>query len=755
MSESAKAVFLSYSSQDADAARRICAALRAAGIEVWFDESELRGGDAWDASIRRQIRDCALFMPVISASTNARGEGYFRLEWRLAVERSQLMADDQAFLLPVVIDATPEASARVPDRFRERQWSRLEGGETPPAFIEHLRQVLSGFAPPAAALLPAQAAEVTAGPGKRAWLVAVAALAAVAVASLITFKAWHGHITDKAPVAGVAPADTLAPDLKSVAVLPFENLSGRAEDAYLADGLQEEILNALARLRDLKVISRTSVMEYRGRTHNVREISQRLGVRSILEGSIRRDGNTLRLTVQLIDARDDHHLLAANYDRDLAHVLNLQSAVARQVAEALAATLSSYEKGELDRVGTNSGDAYNRYLRAVALYRQPVPEDETGLVEPKRLLEEALRFDPDYADALALLSQADTWTYFYSPRPADGVAARQAFERALAIDPQLPEAQLARGLYAMYVTADLDQALADLAAVVRLRPNAAGAHSVLGLALRRRGRMTESLAHAVRAWDLDPLNHAYDGAPLTTLLGLRRYPEAIEQTTLYSKRFPNSPDGYLARAHLESYLQHNIEPLRAALREHGNLLDPPSHKVIEAEIAAAEGRYLDAAQLWKAVPPWNYTAPVDIGVRNGFLYLAAGDPEHAQQNFRAAALAAHALSLSKSLTVTTLAQLAMVQSMLGEHTAALASIELARTQSPEDRDAINGPSVSFTRSVILVRAGRSAEGYAEVTRLLRVPFGAPIDVSDVPDPVRLLLKDDPHYDELINHPPRL
>ena len=194
-------------------------------------------------------------------------------------------------------------------------------------------------------------------------------------------------------------------------------------------------------------------MEYRGKTHNVREISQRLGVRLILEGSIRRDGNTLRLTVQLIDARDDHHLLAANYDRDLAHVLNLQSAVARQVAEALAATLSAYERGELDRVGTNSGDAYNRYLRAVALYRQPVPDDETGLVEPKQLLEEALRFDPDYADALALLSQANTWRHFYSPRLADGVAARQAFERALTIDPQLPEARLARGLYAMYVAA--------------------------------------------------------------------------------------------------------------------------------------------------------------------------------------------------------------------------------------------------------------------------------------------------------------
>ena len=728
MSESAKAVFLSYSSKDSDAARRICDALRAAGIEVWFDQSELRGGDAWDASIRRQIKDCALFVPIISASTNARSEGYFRLEWRLAVDRSQLMADDQAFLLPVVIDATPEASARVPDRFRERQWSRLEGGETPPAFIEHLRRVLSGLAPTAAPPLLTPAAPLAAAPNRRAWLVAVAALAVVAVASLMAVKAWNGHVTGKVPAARVASADSLIPDRKSVAVLPFDNLSGRAEDAYLADGLQEEILNALARLRDLKVISRTSVMEYRGKTHNIREISQRLGVRSILEGSIRRDGNTLRLTVQLIDARDDHHLLAANYDRDLAHVLNLQSTVARQVAEALAATLSGYEKGELDRVGTNSGDAYNRYLRAVALFRRPSPNDDTGLVEPKRLLEEALRFDPDHADALALLSQAETWMYFYSSRLADGAAARQAFERALAIDPQLPEAQLARGSYAIYVTADL------------------------GLALRRRGRMTESLTHFIRAWDLDPLNHAYDGLSLTTLVGLRRYPEAIEQTTLYSKRFPSSPDGYLARAHLEGYLQHSAEPLRAALREYGSQLDPLHHKVIDAEIAAAEGRYLDAVRLWNAVPPLD---PLARGEQIGFLYLAAGDANRAQQNFRAAEHAARTMLPGNSLQSTSLAQLAMVQSMLGRHAAALATIELTRTQSPEARDAVNGPTLSFIRSVILVRGGRSAEGYAEVTRLLRVPFGAPVDVFDVPDPVRLLLKGDSHYDELINHPPRL
>src|SRR5450432_2737581 len=144
MSEERKAVFLSYASQDAEAAKRICEALRTAGVEVWFDQSELRGGDAWDAKIRKQIKDCALFVPVISANTQARGEGYFRLEWKLAVDRSHLMADDAPFLFPVVIDDTPDAGARVPDKFRDVQWTRLRLDETPVELAARVSRLLSG-----------------------------------------------------------------------------------------------------------------------------------------------------------------------------------------------------------------------------------------------------------------------------------------------------------------------------------------------------------------------------------------------------------------------------------------------------------------------------------------------------------------------------------------------------------------------------------------------------------------------------------
>jgi TolB-like protein len=746
-----RAVFLSYASEDAEAAARICASLRAAGIEVWFDKSELRTGDAWDATIRKQIKECALFVPLISANTNARREGYFRLEWHMAVERSRLMADDQAFLLPVIIDDTPDASARVPDRFRERQWTRLDGGTTPPAFAKDVMRMLSE-ATTSTTVVAQWHLAAGAARGKSGWLLAAAMLSAVIVASLIAVWVWTDRVKDRVPTATVPAPAASKPDRKSVAVLPFENLSGRAEDAYLADGLQEEILNALARVRDLKVISRTSVLEFRGNPASVREIGKRLGVASILEGSIRRDGNKLRLTVQLIDARDDRHLLAANYDRDLSHVLDLQSAVARQVAEALAATLTSYERGELDRVATNSGDAYNRYLQAVAVFMKQVPNDPSGMIDSRRLLEEALRFDPDYADALALLSQTYIWTYFDGRRPEDGAKAKRAFERAFAIDPQLPEAQLARGLYAMYVSDDLDRALTDLEAVVRLRPNSADAHSSFAMALRRRGRMEEALEQSMRAADLDPLNHYLSLGPSSTLLGLRRYPEAIEQMKIHMKLFPNHPAGEFVGARIESFVQHSVEPLRTALRDQDKQLEPADRKAVEAEIASAEGRYLDAVRLWEGVP---VTDSLIRGEQLAFLYLAAGDERRAAQNFRGVERDAQAMLLHGPVSTDTLLRLATAQSLLGEHSAALATIESARAQSPEARDAANGPNVSFLRSVILVRAGRSAEGYAEVARLLNVPFAQPNDFFDPPPGVLLLLKHDPHYDALINHPPRL
>jgi cell division septation protein DedD len=194
-----RAVFLSYASEDADAAQRICASLRAAGIEVWFDQSELRGGDIWDVAIKQQIKACALFIPIISAHTRARAEGYFRLEWKLAVDRSHLMAADKAFLVPVVIDTIRDADARVPDRFREVQWSRLCGAESSPAFVERISQLLLSDETGAAAVTWPPA-----GVSPSTGAVASSVSAAPAEATTKTSVSWWSKHA-RPPVAGRRP----------------------------------------------------------------------------------------------------------------------------------------------------------------------------------------------------------------------------------------------------------------------------------------------------------------------------------------------------------------------------------------------------------------------------------------------------------------------------------------------------------------------------------------------------------------------
>jgi TolB-like protein len=318
VTDSNNAIFLSYAKQDAEAAARICEALRSAGIEVWFDQSELRGGDVWDAAIRRQIKTCALIIPIISANTLGRAEGYFRLEWKLAIDRSHLMAQDRPFLIPVVIDDTPEGAERIPDKFREVQWTRLPNGVTTPTFVARMRKLLeqetglaSSAAPAAAKPATSQAA---AGPGsppavlpppKRrpavAWLVATAVLLFGGVGAWATRHVW----LHSAPIVAYSQEDRRM----TYAVLPFLSAADDAQGAQIAKATGDEIRTMLESRKELiSVTPRASAEQASAHESSVKKLAKELDVHFLVRGTVARSAEGYNVTVVGIDGASERVL---------------------------------------------------------------------------------------------------------------------------------------------------------------------------------------------------------------------------------------------------------------------------------------------------------------------------------------------------------------------------------------------------------------------------------------------------------------
>lgn len=478
MTQDSKAIFLSYASQDAAVARRIADSLREAGFDVWFDQSELRGGDAWDHLIRNRIKDCLLFVPVISKNTESRSEGYFRLEWKLAVDRSHLMADDQPFIMPVVIDGTSDAQARVPDRFRERQWSRLAGDGSFASFAERVAQAV-------ARPVAAEAARV-------------------------------------APVKPERPKAAPA----AIAVLPLANMSADPENEYFSDGMTEEVINALSKVPGIHVASRSSCFAFKGKKDvSVRQIGERLGVTTLLEGSVRKVGNRIRIAAELVNVENGYQLWSETYDRQLEDVFAVQDEISRAIVDALKLQLAGGAAAVV--APTKSLDAYTTYLKGRFHFNK---FNEQGLRKANDLFQNALLQDPGFARAYAGIADvwcdlADDWV-----APDDAYPrARSAAERALQRDPELADAMVSIGKVLGWHEWKFAEAVRYLERAVALAPNSAEAHWVLGTALPLVGRLGDGSIAIRRAIELDPLRVEYFGWATRLLLYARDYHGAIAQ----------------------------------------------------------------------------------------------------------------------------------------------------------------------------------------------------------------------------------
>ncbi|MBV8308238.1 MAG: TIR domain-containing protein [Gammaproteobacteria bacterium] len=556
-----RAVFLSYASQDAEAASRICHALRADGIEVWLDQSELRGGEAWDRLIRERIHDCRLFIALISAHTESRDEGYFRREWKLAVDRTHDMLEKKAFLLPVAIDATSERGAAVPDKFHEVQWTRLPGGEAPPEFVARIKRLLS-LESPAIVQSPAVVASGSSpiplttsrpSPLRRALPVAVAVPLVAVLAYLLINKPWTTKAVAPPSAANAtsSPAASVdfAPPPHSIAVLPFVNLSGDKEQEYFSDGLTEELLNSLSRMNELQVAGRTSSFYFKGKDVDLGTVAHRLNVATVLEGSVRRSAKTVRITAQLINASTGFHLWSQTYDRNLGDILALQTDIANSVAGALKVTLLGDVAAKIELGGTRSPAALDAYLRATNLHFAIHNEAE----EPAAIAaySEAIRLDPNFSLAfagrsIALCNYASLATGITNQVRRDARDKAQAdAHRAIALTPELAEAHLALATL-FEASLDFAQEAKAFERALALAPGNAHVLRNYGYFAVNIGWTDSGLAALRRALALDPLNHDVFGKLGGALATLRRFDESTAVYRELLKIDPENSDAYIA-----------------------------------------------------------------------------------------------------------------------------------------------------------------------------------------------------------------
>ena len=357
---------------------------------------------------------------------------------------------------------------------------------------------------------------------------------------------------------------------KSIAVLPFENLSEEKANAYFATGMQDEILTRLAGIHDLKVISRTSTEQYASHPPNLKIVAEQLGVATVLEGSVQRADGKVRINLQLIDARNDSHLWAQNYDRDLKDVFAVQSDVAEKVADALKAQLLPAESARIANVPTQNPEAYDLYLRANAYYQRA--NDQFALV-PKvmplaiALYQQALAKDPGFALAAAMLAQAHMRTYWNLPDHSETrlAAAKAAVEQALALQPDLGEAHEALGMYWYYGHRDYAQALQQLDLARKTLPNSASVELYTASIARRQGRWNDAIAGFQRAIVLDPRSSLSIDQLADAYTKLRRYAEA-EQVFARAVAVTHDPtDEQVTRAYNTVMWKGDLAPLRAAL----------------------------------------------------------------------------------------------------------------------------------------------------------------------------------------------
>jgi serine/threonine protein kinase/Tfp pilus assembly protein PilF len=565
---------------------------------------------------------------------------------------------------------------------------------------------------------------------------------------LVALAAGMGVMTWKRESAVLVP--------KSVAVLPFENLSPDPDSAYFAEGIQEEILTRLASIADLKVISHTSTQRYQSKPRNLSEIAKQLGVANILEGSVQKAADQVRVNVQLINAQTDSHLWAETYDRKLTDIFGVESEIAKGIAESLKAKLSGHEEQALAVKPTNNPEAYNAYLRGLAYSRKGSSVTPASALGAQKHLREAVRLDPNFAVAWALLSYADSVGYVSEVLPhtvALREEARQAAETALTLQPNLGEAMLAKGFYHYACLWDYDTAVRYFDQARQLLPNSSRIPEFLAYVTRRRGQYDRSEFYFNEAERLDPRNADLLDQHAESYIHLRRFPEALRKLDQVLNIAPDDVEILATKAAIaqaEGDLPRGaalLAPLRPGADINRALETQVYQGILERHPAPIIPRLKEI--LVRPDPALGYING-ELRFWLGWAQEVAGDHAAAQEAWRQARSELEPFLEEQPNNGTLIDYLALTSMGLGDKAAALALAERAIAANPIEKDAVLGARSIEILARVAAQMGEPDRAIAALQKLLSIPdCGALAEIIPITPAVLQL---DPMFDQLRNDP---
>ena len=542
---------------------------------------------------------------------------------------------------------------------------------------------------------------------------------------------------------------------KSIAVLPFQSLSDAKENAYFADGIQDDILTNLSKIGDLKVISRMSVMSYRGdAVRNAREIGKALGVATLLEGSVRRIGNRVRVNVQLIDANNDEHIWAEDYDRDLTDVFAIQTDLAQKIASALQAKLSPTEKARLDNRPTQNPDAYLLFVQAHDYANRLDMFNDTSL-KAIPLFEQAIKLDPTFALAFADLSTVESWIYHSSdPNPAWREKARLNADEALRLQPDLPEGHLALGFAYYYGDRDYERALAEFEIAKRDLPNEAQAYMAIGAIQRRQGKWAESTANLEKAATLDPKGTNILINLASSHIALRNFETAEKILDRVMAIAPRSLEACGLKGFMAVLWKGDLSAAEKAFSS-----VPPENDVSglmtwgRAWILTLERKFPDALELLEGFRGdtmfTTTTAPYPTAFAKGLIHLLQGDKTKARAEFEKAREISEKLLREAPGDAARHAQHGRILAALGQKQEAIAEGKRAVELLPESQDALDGPQCTSALAEIYACTGEFDEAFRLLDHLFAIPCNLTVPMFKL-DPAWDPLRKDPRYQALID-----